>query len=93
MLSLEEVITILPRSYDLTACWFFLWGDVKDTVFTKSPASIQNPKYRISKAIEDIGQPHYVLVFENFMKRIWTTGRSRSVNLADVIIHSSERVY
>ena len=76
-----------PRSYDLTPCDFFLWGHVKDKVYANSPASIQDLKYRIREAIEDLGQPLCDLVMENFMKRIWSCKHGRGGHLADVVFH------
>ena len=41
-----------PRSPDLTACDFFLWGFVKDTVFVPPlPANLQDLCNRITAAV------------------------------------------
>ena len=58
---------------------------MKDKVFGKPPASIQDLKDGIRRAIEAIGQSVCDLVMENFMNRISTCRRGRGGHLANVI--------
>ena len=75
------------RCCDLIPSDFFLYGIVKNKVFANSPASIQELKDGIRKAIEDIGQSLCVLVIKNVMKRISTYSRGRGGNLANIFLH------
>ena len=76
------------RSCDLTSCDVFLWGHAKKNVFANRPASIQELKVGIHKAVDDIGQPLCNLVMENFMKKIWSCISGRVGHLADLIFYN-----
>ncbi|GBN50684.1 hypothetical protein AVEN_95043-1 [Araneus ventricosus] len=44
-----------PRSPDLTPCDFFLWGDVKDKVYSPPmPTTLQALQERITASVTDI---------------------------------------
>ena len=45
-----------PRSPDLTPCDFFLWGHLKDKVFTTPPANIQELRARIVDEVNHLRQ-------------------------------------
>ena len=70
----------LPRSCDLTPLDFFLWGHVKDkvyTVYTDAPLSIHELKEKISAAIDEIEPQMCENVMKNFIERAWSCKRSR----------------
>jgi hypothetical protein len=53
-----------PRSPDLTPCYFFFWGFVKDTVFVPPlPANLRDLCNRITAAV--------ALVNRNLLTRVW----------------------
>ena len=45
-----------PRSLDLTPCDFFLWGYLKDKVYTTPPQNIQGLRNRIEHEVEVLRQ-------------------------------------
>ena len=54
-----------PRSADLTPCYFFLWGSVKDTVFVPPlPANLQDLHNLITAAV--------ALVDRDMLTRVWS---------------------
>lgn len=58
------MLTWPPRSPDLTACDFFLWGFVKDVVYVPPlPQDLNDLKRRISAAVE--------LITEDMLARVW----------------------
>ena len=42
----------LPRSPDMTPCDFFLWGYLKDKVYTSPPRNLQDLRARIQHEVE-----------------------------------------
>lgn len=58
------------RSPDLTKCDFFLWGFVKDKVYSSPPTTINDMKNRITQAFRDISPEMLANVDECFKKRI-----------------------
>lgn len=60
-----------PRSPDITPLDFFLWGYVKDAVFTLPlPQTVDDLKRRITEAIHQISQDLLQLVHSTFRKRL-----------------------
>lgn len=59
-----------PRSPDLTAPDFFLWGYVKNIVFKSPPTTPENMKERIREAFRNISQQILFNVANNFKKRV-----------------------
>ncbi len=59
-----------PRSPDLTPPDFFLWGFIKDRVFTRGPDSVEKLKEFITDAIEEITPEMLKSVFRNLQRRI-----------------------
>ena len=58
------MLTWPPRSPDLTACDFFVWGFVKDAVYVPPlPQDLDDLKQRISDAVE--------LITEDMLGRVW----------------------
>jgi hypothetical protein len=45
-----------PRSPDLTSCDFFLWGYIKNKVFTTPPENIDVLRQRIIEEFNDLRQ-------------------------------------
>jgi hypothetical protein len=58
------------RSPDLTPCDFFLWGYIKDYVFSELPTSIVELKTKIRAAISSIDENTLEKVFKNFKFRL-----------------------
>lgn len=59
-----------PRSPDLTPLDFFLWGYVKDFVFSEEITSLSHMKERINQAIEGISTETLEKVWKNMNSRI-----------------------
>ena len=47
MIALNHPVEWPPRSPDLTPCDFFLWGYLKDKVYTSVPRNLQDLRARI----------------------------------------------
>ena len=58
-----------PRSCQLSPLDFFLWGYVKDKVYTDDSQSIQELKEKIRAVIDEIEPQMCENVMENFIKR------------------------
>ncbi len=52
------------------AKWFFLWGIVKDYVFSQSPTSFANLAWLIMKAIRTINQKMVKKVFLSMKRQV-----------------------
>ena len=76
-----------PKSCDLTPLDFFLWGYVKDKVYTDARQSIQELKEKIHAVIDEIELQMCENVTENFMKRARSCKRSRGDHLNDIVFH------
>lgn len=76
-----------PRSCDLTPLDFFLWGYVKDKVYSNAPATIEALKENIRAEIREIEPQLCENVMENFLKRMTTCKKSRGGHLADIVFH------
>lgn len=76
-----------PRSPDVTAPDYFLWGKLKEKVFRSRPHTIQELKNRISQEIEEINRDQNLLqrVMDNFRKRLEELAVRRGSHLFDVI--------
>ena len=61
---------LATRSPDLTSPDFFLWGYLKDRVFSTSPESIADLENHIAEEINGIPKAMLVSVFTNMIKRI-----------------------
>ena len=76
-----------PRSCDLTHLDFFIWGNVKDKVYTDAPQSIQELKEKIRPVMDEIEPQMCENVMENFIKRAWPWKRSREGHINDIVYH------
>ena len=64
-----------PRSPDLSACDFFLWGYVKSKVYVREPRTFDDLKVSIREEIATVPQEKLVNVMQNFEERLWTCVR------------------
>jgi hypothetical protein len=69
--TIKSVVTVPPRSPDITPCDFFLWGYVKDRVFVP-PLSrdLADLKARIIAAVKNIDAPMLTRVWQELEYRI-----------------------
>lgn len=74
-----------PRSPDLTACDFFLWGHLKSKVFLSRPATTEELKARIREAISEIPVVMLRQTMDNVTKRLQECLRRKGTHLQDVI--------
>ena len=66
---------------------FFLWGFVKDKVYTDTPQSIQELKEKIRAVIDEIKPEMCQNVMEHFMIRAWSCKRSHGDHINDIVFH------
>ena len=62
----DHLLTVLwpPRSPDLTPCYFFLWGYVKDNAYKPPlPQNVRELQDRIRGAVQTVDG--------NMLKRVW----------------------
>jgi hypothetical protein len=62
-------IAWLPRSPDLTAMKYFLWGHLKTVVYSLKPRSLDKLKVRITNAIPEICEQQLRNVFNELEYR------------------------
>lgn len=74
-----------PRSPDLTACDYFLWGYLKHKVFVDKPRNIQELKIKIREEIANIPLDMLHRVIENFTNRIQECAQIRGRHLPGII--------
>lgn len=77
-----------PRSPDLTAPDFFLWGYLKDKVYVNKPQTLQQLKDNIQEEIDRIPQETLNKVMENAIKRAHFCVRENGSHLTDIIFHN-----
>lgn len=58
-----------PRSPDLSACDFFLWGYLKSRVYNPIPKTLDDLKENIEREVKKINQETLKATFLNFRKR------------------------
>jgi hypothetical protein len=58
------------RSTDLNPCDFYLWGNLKDKVYSNNPHTLFEPKQSIRETILSIEVSELKLVSNNFFKRL-----------------------
>ena len=61
-----------PRSLDLSACDFFLWGYLKSKVNVRKPRTVDDLKVSIPEEIATVPQEMFVNVMRNFEERLRT---------------------
>lgn len=76
-----------PRSPDLTAPDFFLWGFLKSRVYNTRPRNLEELKTRISEEISQIDTPMLEKVFKNFEKRLKDCVSQNGGHLNEIIFH------
>ena len=74
-----------PRSPDLSACDFFLWGYLKSKVYVRKPRTVDNLKVSIREEIATVPQEMLVNVMQNFEERFRTRVRQEGRHLSDII--------
>ena len=75
-----------PRSPDLSACDFFLWGYLKSKVYVRKPCTVDDLKVSIREEIATVPQEMLVNVMQNFEERLRTRVR-QGRHLSDIIFH------
>jgi len=74
-----------PRSPDLSACDFFLWGYLKSKVYVRKPRTVDVLKVSIREEIATVPQEMSVNVMQNFEERLQTRVRQEGRHLSDLI--------
>ena len=78
-----------PRSPDLSACDFFLWGYLKSKVYVRKPRTVDDLKVPIREEIATVPQEMLVNVMQNFEERLRTSVRQEGRHLSDIIFRNS----
>jgi hypothetical protein len=73
-----------PRSPDLSACDFFLWGYLKSKVYVRKPRTVDDLKVSIREEIATVPQEMLVNVMQNFEEKLRQEGR----HLSDIIFRN-----
>ena len=76
-----------PRSCDLTPLDFFLWGFLKEKVFTNRPATLVELESNIAHEIAKISPSLCEKVIENYVFRTHCVQKSRGGHLNDIVFH------
>lgn len=76
-----------PRSPDLTAPDFFLWGYLKGKVYADQPKTLQALKFNIRREIAAISAETLPKVMENAQKRAQLCIKEKGKHLRDIIFH------
>lgn len=74
-----------PRSPDLSACDFFLWGHLKSKVYSSRPATTEELKAKIREVIAGIPIETLRRTMHNFSNRLQECLRRNGAHLQDVI--------
>lgn len=77
-----------PRSPDLTAPDFFLWGHLKEKVYANKPRTIQQLKANIQEEIHAIQPQILRTVMENAVQRARVCEAENGGHLRDIIFHT-----
>jgi hypothetical protein len=59
-----------PRSLELSQPDFFLWGAMKNSVYSNNPHTIDELKMAITECIRDVDRAILNTVFENTVRRV-----------------------
>jgi hypothetical protein len=60
-----------PRSLDLIPPNFFLWGHLKDTVYSNHPHTLQELQANIQRTVDRISTGTLQNVFANMIRRVY----------------------
>jgi len=74
-----------PRSPDLTPCDYFLWGHVKDKVYSERPNNIAELKDKIREAVTSIDEDTLRKVFENMKNRLAFVVRQKGAHFEHLL--------
>jgi hypothetical protein len=74
-----------PRSPDLTAPDYFLWGYLKSRVYVNNPQAIVQLKNNIREEIENLRPEMLRTTMKNAIKRAQQCVAARGGHLADII--------
>jgi hypothetical protein len=74
-----------PRSPDLTAPDFFLWGYLKPQVYATKPRNVHELKQRIIAAVTEINVPLLERVMGDFVRRLHECVHRQGGHLNDII--------
>lgn len=77
-----------PRSPDLTAPDFFLWGYLKNRVYINKPKTIQDLKDNIKAEIQTLRPETLRTVMESALKRACICEQQNGCHLTDVVYHT-----
>jgi hypothetical protein len=77
-----------PRSPDLTAPDFFLWGYLKGKVYANKPTTIEELKTNIRDEIAEISPEICSKVMKNMIERARICAAAKGGHLADIIFHT-----
>jgi len=77
-----------PRSPDLSACDFFVWGYLKSKVYVRKPRTVDDLKVSIHEEIAIVPQEMLVNVMQNFEDRLRTCVRQEGRHLSDIIFRN-----
>ncbi|CAK9821562.1 hypothetical protein ANTRET_LOCUS270 [Anthophora retusa] len=77
-----------PRSPDLTAPDFFLWGYLKEKMYANKPRSLDQLKENIRTEIRNIMPETLTNVMENVLKRVQLCEAKNGQHLCDIIFHT-----
>ena len=77
-----------PRSPDLFACDFFLWGYLKSKVYVRKPRKVDDLKVSICEEIATVPQGMLVNVTQNFEEKLRTCVRQEGRHLSDIIFRN-----
>ena len=77
-----------PRSPDLSACDFFLWGYLKSKVYVRKPRTVDDLKVSIREEIATVPKEMLVNVMQNFEESLRTCVRQEGRHLSDIIFRN-----
>jgi len=77
-----------PRSPDLCACDFFLWGYLKSKVCVRKPRTVDELKVSIREEIAIVPEEMLVNVMQNFEEILRTCVRQEGRHLSDIIFRN-----
>ena len=74
-----------PRSSDLSACHYFLWGYLKGKVYVNKPRNTEELKAAIRQEIAAISEDVLERVMQNFYERLRKCVQAGGRHLEDII--------
>lgn len=77
-----------PRSPDLTAPDFFLWGYLKSKAYANKPETLEQLKQNIRDEINEIPREMCENVMKNVLKRARICEANRGGHLSDIVFHT-----